>query len=228
MPREALAIRLLRSSPLALAVTVTVVAVGRSYEEAHPSSTVHGVFEGHRLPHTPVLAFLLPAAAAIALALRRIWPLAVGAPHACDCCGARPRRPRPPRRSLCDQAHGPVVARHRFSPWGARMRLRSVGFELARRGAAGPAIARTSSRCLAAGHDHEARRSSRAFFNRGGAARGLDGPPAPRTWPLAGPDPDPIRGFCVTRAHACPSLPRTSALIVASGAFVTPSRGRMR
>lgn len=71
--------RLLDAPPFALAAVVTVVAVVGSYGEAHPSSSVRPVFAGHALPHVPAAAFLLPASAALALMLRRSWPLLVAA-----------------------------------------------------------------------------------------------------------------------------------------------------
>ncbi len=52
----------------------TAVAVGGAYGEAHPRQHSDQSLNGHPVPHTPPMAFLLVGLAGLVLILRRRWP----------------------------------------------------------------------------------------------------------------------------------------------------------
>jgi signal transduction histidine kinase len=62
---------------ITLALVLTAVTVGGAYGEAHPNEPDIKLFGHHPVPHTPNEALLLVAAASLALAWSRRWPLAV-------------------------------------------------------------------------------------------------------------------------------------------------------
>ncbi|HXP21686.1 MAG TPA: histidine kinase [Streptosporangiaceae bacterium] len=59
------------------AVTMTIVMLAGSYGEAHPGNPADKIANGHPLPHTPTVAFLLVIVAGLVLAGRRRYPLTV-------------------------------------------------------------------------------------------------------------------------------------------------------
>jgi signal transduction histidine kinase len=62
---------------VAFAIVMAALLVSGSYGEAHPSNPGHKVVSSHPVPATPTAAYLLVAAACLALAWRRRWPAAV-------------------------------------------------------------------------------------------------------------------------------------------------------
>ncbi len=59
------------------AVVITLVLLAGSYGEAHPNQLSDQVVNGHPVPHTPAVAFLLVIAACLVLAVKRRYPVTV-------------------------------------------------------------------------------------------------------------------------------------------------------
>jgi signal transduction histidine kinase len=66
-----------RAWEIASALLLTLVLTAAAYAEAHPRSPTDQIVNGHPIPSTPPAAFALVAAACLALAVRRRYPLAV-------------------------------------------------------------------------------------------------------------------------------------------------------